>query len=307
MTGVITGFGVIAAIIAVGYIVGRSGVLGEHGHTVLTRLAFNVATPALLFHILAGADLAVLVSPTSLITALSTVVIGGLFAALGALRRWGLGPTTIGALCACFVNAGNLGIPIAAYVLGDAAIIAPVLLFQMLVTPAVLVLLDVARPGDGGARNLRGIALAPLRNPVVLGSVAGIAVAASGWTVPAPVLEPFVLLGAMAVPAVLLAFGISLHGAGLPATGPERWPVLASAAMKAVLHPLLAWGLGAFAFGLTGAALFTVVVIAALPAAQNIVTFAVTYATGTTLARESILLSTVASAPVLFVVAVLLG
>lgn len=45
MQGVLTGFAVIAVVIGVGYVLGRRGHLGDDGRTVLTRLAFNVATP----------------------------------------------------------------------------------------------------------------------------------------------------------------------------------------------------------------------------------------------------------------------
>ena len=49
----------------------------------------------------------------------------------------------IGTLCSAYVNAGNLGLPIAAYVLGDAALIAPMLLMQLLVLqPVALAVLD---------------------------------------------------------------------------------------------------------------------------------------------------------------------
>ena len=49
------------------------------------------------------------------------------------------------------------------------------------------------------------------------------------------------------------------------------------------------------------------VVTSALPAAQNLFTYASRYRVGEVLARESILLSTLASVPVLVVVAALLG
>ncbi len=48
MTGVLAGFVLVGAIIAVGYLVGRSGVLGDGAGTVLSRLSFFVGAPALL-------------------------------------------------------------------------------------------------------------------------------------------------------------------------------------------------------------------------------------------------------------------
>ena len=49
------------------------------------------------------------------------------------------------------------------------------------------------------------------------------------------------------------------------------------------------------------------VVIASLPAAQNMFTYASQYNTAVRLARESILLSTIMSVPVLVVITALLG
>ncbi|MFB4426486.1 AEC family transporter [Streptomyces sp. QL37] len=306
MQGVLTGFAVIAVVIGIGYVLGRRGHLGDEGRTVLTRLAFNVATPALLFTTLAGADLSVIFSQRLLVTAAGTASAAALFVTVGLLRGWGTGQTTIGALCSSYVNAGNLGIPIAVYVLGDASLVAPVLLFQQIVvTPLALTILDLSRPGE--PRPLWQRAITPLRNPMAVGSLSGVIVAATGWTVPSPALEPLTLIGNMSVPAVLLAFGISLRGSGIPARGDNRPAIILSATLKTTVQPVIAWGIGAGVFHLQGAALLDVVVTSALPAAQNLYTYASQYRVGEQLARESILLSTVASVPVLITVAALLG
>ncbi|MER7402033.1 AEC family transporter [Streptomyces sp. NPDC000070] len=306
MRGVLSGFAVIAVVIGVGYLIGRRGHLGDGGREVLTKLAFHVASPALLFTTLAQADLSVIFSDRLLVTAMSTATAAGVFVAVGAARGWGVGRTTIGALCSSYVNSGNLGIPIAVYVLGDASLVAPVLLFQLVgVTPVALTVLDLATGGE--RRPLWQRLLTPLRNPIALGSLAGVAASASGLHVPGPLMDPLTLIGNMSVPAVLLAFGISLRGSTLPLRGAERAPVLLAVALKAVVQPLVAWALAAGVFDLRGALLLDVVVTSALPAAQNLFTYASSYRVGEVLAREAILLSTVVSVPVLVVVAALLG
>ncbi|GAA1418918.1 AEC family transporter [Streptomyces thermospinosisporus] len=306
MQGVLSGFAVIAVVIGVGYVIGRRGFLGTQGSAVLTKLAFHVASPALLFTTLARADLSVVFSERLLVTALSTAAVAGVFVAVGVVRRWGVARTTIGALCAGYVNAGNLGIPIAVYVLGDASLVAPVLLFQLIgVTPIALTVLDLSTTGEKGPLWRR--LLTPLRNPIALGSLAGVAVSASGITVPGPVMDPVTLIGNMAVPAVLLAFGISLRGSTLPLRDGERGTVLLAVALKSAGQPLAAWALAAGVFGLTGPRLLDVVVTSALPAAQNLYTYAATYGVGERLARDAILISTALSVPVLVVVAALFG
>ncbi|MFI7411327.1 AEC family transporter [Streptomyces sp. NPDC049627] len=306
MQGVLTGFAVIAVVIGVGYVIGRRGYLGDQGREVLTKLAFHVASPALLFTTLAQTDLSVIFSSRLLVTALSTAAAASVFVAVGVVRRWGVGRTTIGALCSSYVNSGNLGIPIAVYVLGDASLVAPVLLFQLVgVTPIALTILDLSGEGEKGPLWRR--LLTPLRNPIAVGSLAGVAVSAAGVKVPAPVLDPLTLIGGMSVPAVLLAFGISLCGSTMPGRGPDRLPVLLSVALKSVGQPAAAWALAAGVFGLRGAPLLDVVVTSALPAAQNLFTYASSYGVGERLARDSILVSTVLSVPILVVVAALLG
>ncbi|MFD5129210.1 AEC family transporter [Streptomyces olindensis] len=306
MQGVLSGFAVIAVVIGVGYLIGRRGYLGDGGREVLTKLAFHVASPALLFTTLARADLSVIFSDRLLVTAMSTAVAAGVFVAVGAVRGWGVGRTTIGALCSSYVNSGNLGIPIAVYVLGDASLVAPVLLFQLVgVTPVALTVLDLTQGGE--KRPLWQRLLTPLRNPIAVGSLAGVATSAAGLDVPGPLMDPLTLIGNMSVPAVLLAFGISLRGSTLPLRGAERAPVLLAVALKSFLQPLAAWALAAGVFGLHGAPLLDVVVTSALPAAQNLFTYASSYRVGEVLAREAILLSTVLAVPVLVVVAALLG
>ncbi|MFE1028725.1 AEC family transporter [Streptomyces sp. NPDC058818] len=306
MQGVLTGFAVIAVVIAVGYVLGLRGHLGPQGREVLTKLAFHVASPALLFTTLATADLSVVFSSRLLVTALSTVAVAGVFVTVGVVRGWGVGRTTIGALCSGYVNSGNLGIPIAVYVLGDASLVAPVLLFQLvLLTPVAVTILDLS--GGGGKGPLWRVLLTPLRNPIALGSLAGVAVAASGVRVPDAVMDPVTLIGNMSVPAVLLAFGIGLCGSTMPLRGAERQPVLLAVALKAVGQPAVAWALASGVFGLRGAQLLDVVVTSALPAAQNLYTYASTYGVGERLARDAILVSTVVSVPVLVGVAAVLG
>jgi malonate transporter len=306
MTGVLTGFAVIACVIGTGYVLGRHGLLGANGPEVLTKLAFHVATPALLFETMARADLTALTSGPLLITALSTFAVAGVYLGVAALRRWPPGESTVGAMCAGYVNAGNLGIPVAAYVLGDATLMAPIILFQQLViSPVALTALDVFSERSGQRGGVVRRLTTPFRNPVVVGSLTGVAVAATGLTLPGPVLEPFQLVGAVSVPAVLLAFGMSLRGSAVLSREHERLPIVLAVVCKAVGQPLVAWAIGAGAFGLTGRALFAVVVTSALPSAQNLFTYASRYGLGTRLARESILLSTLAAAPVLVLVAAL--
>jgi predicted permease len=70
--------------------------------------------------------------------------------------------------------------------------------------------------------------------------------------------------------------------------------------------PLAAFALGRFVFGMEGHELFAIVVLAALPSAQNVFNYAQRYDRGVIIARDTVLITTVLCIPVLVVVALLL-
>lgn len=308
MTGVLGGFLALAAVIAVGWMVGRIGMLGPAAPGILSRLSFYVAAPALLFLTLSRADAAGVVSVALVASAGSAVVAALLYAAL-AWWRWRLpvAELTAGALSASYVNAANLGIPVSVYVLGDASYVAPVLLFQVLViAPVGLGVLAGSRT-EGAATSWRTLLLQPLRTPLVIGCALGLAVAAGGVVLPDVVVEPVELVAGLAVPAALLAYGMTLHGASRPGVGPLAGQVWLAVVLKNLAMPAIAYALGRWVADLDGVALLAVTVTSALPTAHNVFVYAATYDRGTLLARDVILLSTILSVPVLVVVALVLG
>ncbi|MEU5843555.1 AEC family transporter [Rhodococcus sp. NPDC047139] len=308
MSGVIAGFSVIFVIIAIGFMLGRLGTLGHEGQAVLSRLVFFVATPALLFDVLATSELSVIFSPNLYIAAATAFAVAIVYFVVAKLwLRRAVPEATIGALCAGYVNSANLGIPIAVFVLGDASIVAPLLLFQIVVlSPIALTMLDLSTMRAGVSR--LDTLLAPFKNPIVVAAAAGLAIAVSGWTPPAALMQPFHLLGGASVPGALLAFGLSLQGVRVlqKGTSPRRDVALASV-LKIFVQPVLAYLMGRFLFGLEDHALFAVVVVAALPTAQNVFVYAGAYGRGAVLARDAALVTTLASIPAIGVVAALLA
>jgi len=306
MSGVLIGFAIIGVVILIGYIVGRFGVLGPHAPYVMSRLVFFVLSPSLLFTVLADADVHVLFSSLLAVSFITAVVACLLFAGIALLiLRRKLPEAVIGSLASGYVNANNIGIPVAVYVLGDPAYSAPVILLQLLVlAPIGLTILDITT--NGRASFWRTITK-PFSNPLIIGSALGTILAVTGFQLPDAVMEPFRIIGAAAVPLVLIAFGMSLHGGRLLAPGTDRRGVILASAIKLAVMPVLAWLLARFVFGLEGEQLFAVVVLAGLPTAQNIFVYAQRYERGVTLARDTVLITTVGAVPVLVVVAALLA
>ena len=197
------GFATIGAVIALGALLAHLRVLDASAQVILSRLAFFVASPALMVVTLAEADVSAVLSRNLVASVAGVVAAGGVYILLARLIwRRPLGHTTIGTLSASYVNAGNLGIPVASYVLGSAAYVAPTLLMQLLVLqPLALAVLDA--DARGSRAPLRTIIAQPFTNPLTLGSLVGLTLAITGWTLPPAVQDPIELVGHMAVPAML--------------------------------------------------------------------------------------------------------
>jgi predicted permease len=301
----LVGFAIIGVVILIGYVVGRVGVLGEHAPFVLSRIVFFVLSPALLFTVLADADVHQLFSSMLAVSTVSALLSCLLFAGIALLVfRRKIPEAVIGSVASGYVNANNIGIPVAVYVLGNTAYSAPVILLQLLVlTPITLTILDITTSGKA---SIGRIISRPLTNPLIIGSALGVVVSATGIELPDAVMEPFRIVGAAAVPLVLIAFGMSLHGQKLLAPGSGRRDILLASTIKLAVMPLIAWVFGRFVFGLGHDQLFAAVVLAGLPTAQNIFVYAQRYDRGVTLARDTVLITTVGSVPVLVLVALLL-
>jgi malonate transporter len=293
VSGVLAGFATIGLIIGLGFLLAHLKVLDVKAQYVLTRTSFYVASPALMVTVLGGTDVHRLLS-ANLLASLGSVAVTSTIAILLARLVWrrGGGETVIATFCAAYVNAGNLGLPIAAYALGDAALIAPMLLAQLLVLQ------------PGGLAVLDGITHTP--NPDTSRG-RGLVLALTGVKLPLVLNAPLTLVGGMAVPAMLLAYGISLRlGPGLGA-GEPAGQIGTLVALKLVVQPVVAYLLGAYAVGLEGHDLLAVTVIAALPTAQNVFTFAMRYDRGVILARDTIFVATLASVPAIIAITWLLS
>jgi malonate transporter len=294
---VLAAFAPIWALTAVGYLAGRSQVLGPAAVDVLGRFVFYVAMPAALLSTLSRQPPQGFAGKGIAAFAVGTFFIGGVgFAVARWLFHRPLGEQAIAGMAAGYVNAANLGIPVAVQVLGNASFLAFVLLLQtLIVTPIILGALDVAQREHRGSR-WRRLATLPLRSPVLIACAVGMTLGAARVRLPTLADSILVLLGAAAVPTALVALGLSLVRAEPTDAQPPR-PVelVLSTGLKVLGQPLVTYAVARFAFGLRGVELLAVVICAGLPTAQNTFVFARAYGVDGRFARDSIVTSTALS------------
>lgn len=306
MGGVLEGFATIAIVIALGALLADRGIVDAHGQRSLSLASFYLASPALLVTVLADSDPSRVLSGPLVATAAGVIVSAGLMVVVARARRLDSGTTVVASLCSAYVNAGNLGLPIAAYALGDAALVVPALLMQLLVLqPLALTVLDVVTSPE--RPSVAKILSRPVTNPLTIASFAGLLLATTDTSLPHPVQAPLELVGGMAVPAMLIAYGVALRLGPLPGRGVTPRALATVTTLKMVVQPVAAYVVGRFVVGLEDHDLFAVTLLSALPTAQNVFVVAMRYDRAILLARDAIFVSTLASAPVAVGIAALLA
>lgn len=294
MAGVITGFAIILSIIGVGFLLAKLGVINDDKQRlVLNRIAFYAATPALLFNVVARSDPSALISPVIVVTFVATIVTAAVYCVISAIFfKKDIATTATGAAASAYVNSNNIGLPVSIYVLGTGAYVAPILVMQMVIfAPMILAALTSGDVKGSRGQKIWAAVKGSLLSPIVLASIAGLIVCLLEIQLPAAVMEPTIILGGASIPLILMSFGASLPSTNVLASKADRPSVLTATAIKIVGMPAITW-LIAKAFGLEGDYLYAAVILAALPAAQNVYNYAATYRKGEIVARDTVFLTT---------------
>lgn len=236
------------------------------------RITYWLGLPALLFSQLAGsfrdAGGAGLMLTAMLVATLAVIVAGYGVALLLRVPGMALGTFVQGGFRG---NLAFVGLPVI-FSLPDAPLawgvsartaavltVAPMMVFYN-IAGVVVLLLSQHRFGWGMVKPfVRQLAT----TPPLLATLAGIAWALAGWTLPTSVDKALTALGEMALPLGLLGVGGSLVTVDLGASW--RRP-LGSALVKTALSPLLGWAVGR-ALGLGGTELKMVLILLAAPTA----------------------------------------
>lgn len=306
MGDVLSGFFTIWFVIGIGWLMAQLRVLDESAQRILSQVAFNVGVPALLFASLRVADLERIFSTNVIVSVLAIGLALAIYLlAANLIWRRSAGHQVIGGFASCYVNANNMGLPIAAYVLHDTSWVAPILLVQVVfLQPLGLSILDAIKARrEGHPTSWLHNASLPLRNPMTIGTLLGLAANLLAVPLPGLLISTIDLVAGIAVPAMLIAFGISLRRGPLPGQGNVAETVAVSV-IKVVIHPLIAFGL-ALAFGLDAEATLAVTVMAGLPTAQNVFIFAMRGEESVQLARDAIFITSFASIPAVTLMAAL--
>ncbi len=239
----------IFGIVALGYLYARRH---EPDMASANRLNLEIFTPALIFSVLSGEGFE-LARYAELAFAAILVVLGSGLLAWPFARLFGFHSKTF-LPPMMFNNSGNMGLPLALFAFGEAALPAAMVLFLVENTLHFTV----------GNAMLTGHVnpLKLIRMPMLLATLAGLLVAMLDIQVPGPVDEAIDLLGQVAIPLMLFALGVRMTAVDL-----SDWRIgLAGALLCPLTGLAMAWAVVAF-IDLPEMQLAQLLVFAALPPA----------------------------------------
>ncbi|MBM3492205.1 MAG: AEC family transporter [Alphaproteobacteria bacterium] len=285
----------IFGLIAVGFAVGRTALLGPEGVRGLSNFVFYVAIPALLFRTLSQG----LPSRTLDWTVLFAYF-GGAFAtfavaaAVGSLVfRLPVREAGLMGMGAGFANVVMMGIPLIATAFGPSGLIPVILIVafhSVLLIGGTTLWLETAQGGRGGfGPTLAATARSLLGNPVMLGMAAGVGYCLTGLGLWAPVDRFTQLLSHAAAPCALFALGATVAGFRLGGRVPQT---LFLVGCKMLLHPALVFVLSTWVFAVDPVWAAIATIAAALPTGANVFILARRYDAYVDGISSAILLST---------------
>ncbi|MCW9079540.1 MAG: AEC family transporter [Gammaproteobacteria bacterium] len=216
------------------------------------RLNLEIFTPALIFSVLSGEGFE-LARYAELAFAAMLVVLGSGLLAWPFARLFGYS-SKVFLPPMMFNNSGNMGLPLALFAFGEAALPAAMILFLVENTLHFTV----------GNAMLTGHVnpLKLIRMPMLAATLAGLIVAMAQIRVPGPLHEAIDLLGEVAIPLMLFALGVRMTGVDL-----SDWRIgLAGALICPLTGLLMAWLVG-LVMPLPQLQLAQLIVFAALPPA----------------------------------------
>ena len=227
----------------------------------LTSLAYWVLGPVFVFDVLSSADLeAGAVSRIVGATALTMVTIAVIGAVLSRVLSLGLSLTGASILTAIYGNAGNFGLAISGFALGNEILPIAGLVLVTINTLGILTGVGLANARKG---SLLKAGRSAVSSPLALALIPALLVNVGEVDLPIWLDRPIGLVAAAMIPVMLLTLGIQI--AGMPRRLPRPLVVL-PIALKLLVGPAIAFG-AVTLLGVDGTAGQVVILMAAMPAA----------------------------------------
>jgi predicted permease len=285
-------------VILCGYVLGVRKVLPAEASAGINGFVYFVSFPALLFVVIAKTPPSQIFYLPFFGAWIGGVAIVYLLTAIVSrlLYRDGLAHMGMRALNTTCASTAFVGVPLCTAAFGPDAALPAVLATTLLAIfdlSASILLIETERNAQGRTLVILGnIARALAKNPLMIGSAAGIAVSAAGLQLPVALTRFCDIVGGAAIPCSLVTLGLFFAGRPVLFRSAE---VHLLSFIKLVIHPLVTWLLIVFFFPLDARLTAIVVLLAALAPATTVFVIAQRYGIHMQQTASTMLVSTVAS------------
>ncbi|HCD79262.1 MAG TPA: auxin efflux carrier, partial [Alphaproteobacteria bacterium] len=280
------------ALIFLGMFARAIGFIREDGALNLSKFAFFVALPPMMFmNIAAGTPEDILNWGFFWRYELATIT---LFIVTALLARSAFCLTRLESgifgLNAAYPNYGYMGVPLAIMAFGDAAAL-PVTLMLLADTIVLLALTAIFVSDDRGGplKAVGEIGLTLIKNPLMQSAILALLFGASGLKLPLVLDHLFTILAGVAAPVALFALGATLYGQPIRSAAGE---ITTLSVLKLVVHPLLVSGLFILIPGQGDVWIKVAITSACLPVAANVFMLSQVYGAYSGRTASTILIST---------------
>jgi predicted permease len=258
----------VLALIAVGFVIQRTGFLPPTFWPSAEKLTYSLLMPATLIHNLAGKKIGSLPWLKILITVEGAVLASAVLVTLWWLANRRMGGAVFTSLFQGGVRFNTfVALALAENLFGrDGLFLAAMGAgFMIILINVLCVSVFSLAVNKGAGIDLKRLGRDLLRNPLIIGCVVGVGVNASGMALPTAVDGFLALGGKAAFPVGLMAVGAAYRADNLML----HWhPLVVSSSVQFLCKPLVAWGLAAW-LGLTGVALSVAVLLFCVPTAPS--------------------------------------
>ncbi len=275
-------------VIFCGYLAAKLRILGPQSTEALNSFVYYFALPALLFIFVARAPVE-RVFYLPFLAAWGGGLVITFFIMLLVSRVFyadKLGVMTLRAMNAIFANTGYMGIPLVMTAYGQPAALPAIMAtvtMSVVFIPLMIMLLEIDRRDEADAAVIaRGVAVALVKNPIVIPVALGMLVTAMEIPLPRPLGNLADLLGNAAGPCALFAMGMFSAGQSLRSDIAETSVMTIT---KLVVHPLITWVLVTRVFEMDHLWAVVTVIVAGLPTGATCFVLAQRY--GVFVARTS--------------------
>jgi predicted permease len=207
----------ILTIVMVGYLYAR---IRPIDMSTANRLNMEVFTPALLFTVLSDNTFNIM-DYQQLGLATILMILGSGIIVFPLIQRLGINPKTF-IPSMMFVNAGNMGIPVALFTFGEVGL--PAAMLFLMTTALLNFTLGISLVSQ------RASLFALLKMPLIQAALVGLLISITSFEVPSLLITPIKMLGTCAIPVMLLSLGVRLSDIDL-----THWRI---GLLGAVLRPL---------------------------------------------------------------------